>query len=382
MAGGHECLGVDGFDVRADTIGQCFLNSAQRGPGGCSNILRRVSAFDAGSIVRSRAKGIALSGLLCLGFVCSCSPEEQCPVVWRTANVSVGWSNRHHYACLEHAGKLWVLAGDAIDTRESRCLNDVWVSDDGLSWRMVVAESAWRPRLLPACFSFQGKLWLAGGLVCGWREQVGKQAIDVWNSEDGALWRAVGLEGPGPVQSDYMSCVYEGRIWLLEGTGSGRAGPKTVWSSSDGARWQLHTDRAPWSGVNLLHRTCVVHREKMVVVDSDVEGTRVWTSSDGKDWALVAEKLAWGRRTGFACVSHQGRIWLLGGEAKPGQDIAYETNDVWCSEDGVEWGRQSRRVPWCPRTNATAVSFEGKLWLFGGAERQGFLRDLWWAESK
>ncbi len=50
------------------------------------------------------------------------------------------------------------------DEEDFHASNEVWRSDDGATWRSV-ANGAWQPRLAQAALSFNGRIWVLGGML-------------------------------------------------------------------------------------------------------------------------------------------------------------------------------------------------------------------------
>jgi hypothetical protein len=101
----------------------------------------------------------------------------------------------------------------------------------------------------------------------------------------------------------------------------------------------------------------------------------VWHSDDGKIWTEATSRAAWAARTGQSGAVYDGRLWIFGGALRDG----VWTNDVWSSTDGVRWER-APEPPWSQRSGTSAVVFDGKLWIFGGRARGGALDDVWYLE--
>ena len=104
----------------------------------------------------------------------------------------------------------------------------------------------------------------------------------------------------------------------------------------------------------------------------------VWRSTDGRDWSQVKpntyldesfdSKRDWaGRHTGGYAV-HDGRMWLIGGDANQG----YHQGDVWSSANGRDWHCVLEEAPWAPRVLHGAAAWMGKLWVWGGQTMPGF----------
>src|ERR1041384_704179 len=94
----------------------------------------------------------------------------------------------------------------------------------------------------------------------------------------------------------------------------------------------------------------------------NVCNSEVWSSADGATWKLETKEAPWEGRHTAGYVVHQGKMWIVGGDANRG----HYQNDVWNSTDGVKWESVSTTVPWWPRVLHYTVSFNGKIWVLGG----------------
>ena len=90
----------------------------------------------------------------------------------------------------------------------------------------------------------------------------------------------------------------------------------------------------------------------------EVCNSEVWSSTDGARWRLENPPAPWEGRHTAGYVVHQGRMWILGGDA----NHRHYQNDVWISADGVNWERVCDNVPWGPRVLHHTVAFDGKIW--------------------
>ncbi len=117
------------------------------------------------------------------------------------------WGPRQRHASVVFDGKMWVLGGSSTVTGEWVELNDVWSSEDGLTWTQVTAAAPWCPRSGLAAVVYHGKIWVLGG---GDRN-------DVWCSEDGANWTQVTNQAPWARRSAHSCVVHDDKIWLLSG---------------------------------------------------------------------------------------------------------------------------------------------------------------------
>jgi len=104
-------------------------------------------------------------------------------------------------------------------------------------------------------------------------------------------------------------------------------------------------------------------------------------------WTKVTEHAGWSDRQDFAAVSYDGKLWVFGGY-NPGQvsgDTYYE--DVWSSTDGINWDLVLEDAPWKGRRGHTVTVFDdgsgAALFLCGGFsvdEETGYRQynnDIW-----
>jgi len=144
---------------------------------------------------------------------------------WYTAN-GTSWTNtgasfglgKQGHAATGHAGRLFVLGGtdDEGNTDDPICYSEdgaVWSQTDGL---FPVKENALQGRLDHRVTSFGHRLWLTGGMV--------EAALlnDVWRSNDGITWAQDTAEAPWSPRKNHLLMSFEGQLWLMGGeTGSG-----------------------------------------------------------------------------------------------------------------------------------------------------------------
>lgn len=158
-----------------------------------------------------------------------------------------------------------------------------------------------------------------------------------------------------------------------------------VWSSNDGARWQMekeNTFRSPpfteqgkdWEGTHTAGY--VVHDGKMWIVGGDpLQGhyqPDVWNSSDGKTWEFVnrGRPVPWTPRCLHYTFVLDDKIWILGGQTlpqfAPAEEVFY--HDLWNTEDGVNWTQVEMAHPFSPprAMYCGSVIFQDRIWLLGG----------------
>jgi len=242
----------------------------------------------------------------------------------------------------------------------------------GLSeWRLETAAAAWQPRDSSGEAVFRGRMWILGG----WFDSYSAPPRDVWSSENGRDWVLETAQAPWKHSDLPMVTVFRDRMWLMGGWYNGRleghGASHEVWSTGDGREWQQETVAAPWSA--RLAAGLVEFQDRMWLLggtenyyfgDDRSLKNDVWSTADGREWRQETAAAGWSSRAYHQAVTHNGRIYVLGGGNYVPQHHAL--NDVWSSADGVHWECVTDKAPWSPRLWFSAVSWRGYLWVLGG----------------
>ncbi len=100
----------------------------------------------------------------------------------------------------------------------------------------------------------------------------------------------------------------------------------------------------------------------------------VWSSEDGVQWKLETEHAAFSPRYSHQVVKHNNKLWLIGGGLADGS----HTNDVWSSADGITWIRETSNGTFSPRGYHQVAIFKDKFWMTGGITEAGIVSsDIW-----
>ena len=149
---------------------------------------------------------------------------------------------------------------------------------------------------------------------------------------------------------------------------------RDVWSSVDGKGVWLFEGNAEWPSRN--HFEVVSHNGRMYVIGGDSSGSfahigDVWSSADGKNWVQEKENTFayWGKRSRLQAVSHNGLLYVVGGMYKEG-GVGNNINarDVWSSADGKSWTIVVDNAQWLNRSGFNAAVFPPPLVLWGVGE--------------
>jgi len=228
-----------------------------------------------------------------------------------------------------------------------------WSSDDGIKWTTAShnARQAIRPGV--SQIFFKDRFWLLGGMN-DWSEFTN----EIWSSTDAVNWTLESKHAPWPARRNALLTEFQGKLWLMSGDES--SGKKNVlplrsyrdvWQSSDGRVWTKLPVTLPDSDEKL-----VIFNNQMWLLGR----AGVWRSDDGLSWQQTASGDPFINRRGYGAVVYKDTIWIFGGIH--GDQM---TNEVWSSNDGVNW-RRRKNAPWFPRGGEYSIAFDGKLWIYGG----------------
>jgi N-acetylneuraminic acid mutarotase len=154
-----------------------------------------------------------------------------------------------------------------------------------------------------------------------------------------------------------------------------------IWSSPDGVTWTSHGTAAwPERG----NHTLVVYQNRLwlfgganhISDDRSTDGflNDVWVSEDGIDWTPVTPAAPWSPRDKAGVVVFNNELYLVGGQG---------TADVWRSSNGRDWSRLSADAGWGPRDDFARVVYDGRMWVFGGwkGRSTNALNDVWYSRD-
>ena len=168
--------------------------------------------------------------------------------------------------------------------------------------------------------------------------------------------------------------VFKDQLWIFGGWfSSSLPAPRDVWSSRDGKTWNLVQQEAPWIHSDLP--MSIVFQDKMWMMGGwyngrlpgNGPGNQVWSSENGIDWKQEAEHASWSARFASALVEFKGKLWLLGGcEQYHFGNADSIKNDVWSSSDGKSWKLETPHAGWSPRAYHQAAVLNDRIYVFGG----------------
>ncbi|MBI2193519.1 MAG: hypothetical protein HYU36_16200 [Planctomycetes bacterium] len=322
--------------------------------------------------------------------------------VWVHVTDDAAFPGRDGAGALVYKDRMWLIGGwnprdKVTNPIHSNCNNEVWSSSDGKAWNRVKPNthldntfdpaSDWEARHTAGYVVFQDKMWIVGG-----DPLLGHYQFDVWNSEDGKTWRWVNPGDPvpwGPRVLHY-TVAFKGRIWVMGGQTLPQFAAEEerfyadIWNTTDGIHWNKVESKGPsWSHRGMIGGSVVLN-DRIWLLGGGVYQTpsmtnyqslgEVWSTPDGSHWECHTKSTPWSPRVYHDTGAFDGKLWIMEGAAQASPAARPKnSNDVWCSSDGVEW-HEVPDTPWSPRHAASLFVFQDALWMIAG-NHMG--RDVW-----
>lgn len=130
---------------------------------------------------------------------------------------------------------------------------------------------------------------------------------------------------------------------------------------------------------SLAGHEVVTFKNKLWVFGGNKSGPNndIWSSEDGRHWQKETSTSAFSKRAEHEIVEFNGKLWLIGGTY-----YSTELNDIWSSENGIDWIEESVHDAFTPRKGHEVFEFQGKIWLVGGHEGGSeYLNDVWSSDN-
>lgn len=289
------------------------------------------------------------------------------------------WQPRDSQGETVFQNQLWILGG-WFNSFEAPP-RDVWSSKNGSNWTRVSESAPWLHSDLPMTLTFGDRMWMMGGWYNG-RLPGHSASNQVWSSVDGKQWTQDTSAAQWSPRLAAALVEFQGQMWLLGGTENYYFGDSTslkndVWRSTDGKNWEQVAAHAPWSP-RAYHQAAVLGGKLYVFgggnyVPEYQALNDVWSTEDGRQWTRETERAPWSPRLWFASAVYRDRIWVLGGWSNnPSQNWG----DVWYTANGRHWTELKSPTVWKARHEHSAFVFQDKLWVAGG-HAQPLSSEVW-----
>ena len=145
---------------------------------------------------------------------------------WERATKSAEWSPRWDHMSVVFNNKLWTIGG--MDFTDN-LLKDIWSSGDGITWSLVNKNPPFESRQGFVLTDYKDRLWVINRFNV---PLYGSGPNDVWFSEDGISWKKTTKDPIWTGREDVGSVVFKDRIWILGGMDKNWTWKNDIWAST------------------------------------------------------------------------------------------------------------------------------------------------------
>lgn len=89
----------------------------------------------------------------------------------------------------------------------------------------------------------------------------------------------------------------------------------------------------------------------------------IWYSEDGIEWTKAVDFSDFPPRFSHTSLVYDDKMWVIAGTVVGGF-----YSDVWKTEDGIRWTEVTNSAPFGWRNEHSSVVFDNKIWIIGGVE--------------
>lgn len=304
-------------------------------------------------------------------------PPPSFPTGWTQTAASAPYGERDAGATAVFNNEIWILNGWRYANGVTTILTDAWHSKDGLTWRQS-DPVPWTFGMYGMAGTLNNTMFYMGGLKNS-RLPTEEISNEIWGTENGRLWTFRGHAQWAPRIGSTM-LLHNGNLWILGGKTKNTGDPvfyrNDVWVSSNGVQWDQVTGSAPWSA--RAYHCAVSHQGRIWIIgggdwDAKFGLSDVWSSSDGKTWENHG-RAPWEGRIWHACQSYAGKIRVIGGRLF---DPIRTVDEIWSTVDGSTWIKSTDVPAPGPRHAPYSAVFDHRLWIMGGSAHGYLHSDAW-----
>ena len=289
-------------------------------------------------------------------------------LVWEQVALAKPMTQLLYTTPLVFKNKMWLFAGRANNEPVAVYAHS---SVDGASWEIETDDAEFAERYGMSATTFNNQLIAAGGNIGGHYKS------DVWQSADGIEWDQLKahVSGAGnPFYGNAEMIEFDNKLWA--------ASQDTLHSSEDGATWEEvsfvnYPTFNPSYGFPQFN--LMLHNRKLWLMgvhkdDNDQLETRISSSNDGITWTSHIMTQPFGVVQDFKAITFNNKLWVFGGKNVAGQ----QSTSSWSSSDGLVWEEHIAATTSLPGyTLFDVVEMDGKLWVAGGNTAGQFSDEVW-----
>lgn len=260
------------------------------------------------------------------------------------------YGNLSNFQTIEFKGLIFLVGG--YDANRSEYTNNYWVSANGRYWANMFSiydryniTDELTPSEHLVLITHDDKLYAIS------KTPNKNYGIETWVTENGEDWDYVGHSQVGDVELNGGFSANGKLIAYMNVTNN-----RYFFASSDGANWTQVSD-VEYEDLYVAARN--VTGRPYSINGVAISGSYI-TDSTGVTKSRYAHPQSLLLREKPTIVRHDGSLYSLGGEINQ-----QRTSQVWKSDNGYLW-ESAGEADFTPRYSAEAISFNNKLFLYGG----------------
>ncbi len=253
---------------------------------------------------------------------------------------------RSYFPISKHNDLFYITGGFEFNP-PSNVIGDFWSSNDLKNWDMKAVDANWERREAHATVSHNDSLFLFGGVTYF----VPKQYSDLKNNV-------------GNLRNFNDVWIFKNNKWKL---------------LIENAPWQKRRNFGYGSLGEYIYLWGGINDETKELFND------VWRTKDGVKWEKILNNADWGKRMISNHINiFNNRMWVMGGNGDA--NGINPLNDLWSSEDGINWRLEMKSFPFSGRIGSSIFNFicnnENFLFVYGGIEMdkngdKKFMNDAW-----
>lgn len=246
----------------------------------------------------------------------------------------------------------------------------------GKVWLAASSSNKFSPRGNFGLAKFEDRLWIAGGKS----EDSGSENLynDVWRSNNGIDWYIVTNNANFSPRKNHTLTYFNDYLWIIGGISDFESFKNDIYKSNNGKDWTKVRSAAPFYP-RQSHYTIVFQNNLWVIGGraynyiQQIYTNDVWKSENGVDWECITNCANFSPRAGHICFVLNNELYVA-----LGHDDLNFYSDVWKSSNGKNWQLVSDSVQISKRAYSQGFAFNNKLWLIGGIDNKGnYNNDVW-----
>jgi hypothetical protein len=207
-------------------------------------------------------------------------------IIWKQATPMAEFGPRTQVSTVVFNDQVWLIGGTR-DFGNYQYLQDVWHSNDGISWTLAAPQGPLMPYMRRNLVVLDDKIW-AFGVVRDLPGKPGSKRNEIWYSKNGKDWKLINSQNLFPPRDYPNPVVFDNKLWIIGGRNTSGYNVNDVWYSTNGYDWKEATPAADFSFDGKFYSLAIplAFDNKMWVIRTVSEDHRirndVWFTGDSQ----------------------------------------------------------------------------------------------------